>query len=68
MWRSTNAVTGAISGNVLVSKVPQVPVNADAETMRRGLMHVQAALATSWNQSLDAVFQPVIKLLQSRGL
>jgi hypothetical protein len=68
MWRSTAEVTGAIGGNVLVSRVPREPLVEDVQTVRRGLLHVRAALETSWNQSLDAVFQPVIKLLQSRGL
>lgn len=67
MFRSARNTAAQLSGTTIVSKVqPQLLEEEVAFAKHMGI-HALAALASTWNQSVDAVFQPVISELQKRG-
>lgn len=67
MFRSAREVAAEISGATVVSKVQPRLLEEEVAFAKHMGLHAVAALATTWNQSLDAVFQPVITELQKRG-
>lgn len=67
IFRSARDVAAEISGTTVVSKVQTRLFDEEVALVKHMGLHAVAALATTWNQSLDAVFQPVITELQKRG-
>lgn len=67
MFHSARDTAARLNGTMIVSKVqPQILEEEIAFAKHMGL-HALAALASTWNQSVDAIFQPVISELQKRG-
>ena len=67
IFRSAREVAAEISGATVVSKVQPRLLEEEVAFAKHMGLHAVAALATTWNQSLDAVFQPIITELQKRG-
>ena len=68
MVRNTAETAAALNGTRIVSKVP-LRAQADAHLVdaSRIAVHAQVALISTWNQTIDAIFNPVIRELHRRG-
>lgn len=66
--RGTAQTTAAIHGQSLDStKSPELQPEAQLIDASRLALHAQVALISTWNQAVDAVFNPVIRELHRRG-
>lgn len=68
MVRNTAETAAALHGTRIVSKVP-LRETADGHLVdaSRVAMHAKVALISTWNTTVDATFNPVIRELHRRG-
>lgn len=67
VFRSARETSAQLNGTIIVSRVPRQLLEEEIAFAKHMGLHAVAALASTWNQSVDAVFQPVISELQKRG-
>lgn len=66
--RSTRQTTAALHGDPVPEPVrPQAHTKEQLVDISRVALHAQLAVLSTWNQSVDALFNPVIRELHRRG-
>jgi hypothetical protein len=67
--RSTGQTASTIHGNAAPASTSRLPaeVREHVVDVSRLALHGKVALISTWNQSIDAVFNPLIRELHRRG-